>query len=155
VVGLGALGLYGVVVAWLGVSRRRPVARRRVAAGLAAVLGVSGIVLAHWAPATAGRLRSEIRRIEQPTWQLVDEHVDGSPTCFDYCRSVGREYLVELPVADLYAAMAPLLVSKGFTELPLSGPDNRHLVNRHGEIDVTVRIEPDDSGSVVRISATT
>ena len=125
---------------WVAVPRRWPEARRTTATVLALVAALLGVMTAHTAPPTPGRLRHEIARIAQPGWRLSDDHVDGNAACLDSCTSVTREYRVDAPPAEVASALRPLLLGTGYETAP-GGADGRIELRRDGgEFDMSVDI---------------
>ena len=85
----------GYAAARATVPRGWAVARRRAVIAAVVVGLVGGVVTAHIAPPTPGRLRHEARDLAQPGWRLVGSSTDGNPLCFDYCTSVTLTYEVD------------------------------------------------------------
>jgi hypothetical protein len=138
VASLGAFGLFGLATGWLAVTGRWPVARRRTAVGLAAVLGLAGIAAAHAAPPTPGRLRHAARQLEQPAWNLVDDSVEGNALCFDTCFSVTRRYEVDAGSDVVLRELRPRLSQYGLRARP-SDPGRWEFADR-GEGDIGLRV---------------
>lgn len=156
VLALLAFGLLGLVTGWATVPRRWPRVRARAAVGLAVIAGLGGIAVAHWAPPTAARLRHEIDEIARPGWELRRSTTDGSALCFDYCTSVFREYRAPDEPDAVLDDLRPVLERHGLRAEPPGDPATMVFVERAGDVDLRVEIEPaDDGGSTVLVSATT
>jgi hypothetical protein len=127
---------------WVAVPGRWPAARRDTTTGLALVAALLGIVTAHVAPPTAGRLRHEIAQVAQPGWRLSNDEVSGNAACFDYCTSVTREYRVDAPPAEVVSSLRPLLLDAGYEPAPHPFEGRVELRHDGGEIDLAVDIAP-------------
>ena len=146
----------GLVTGWLAVSKRWQTTRRRTSMGLAALGGIVGIAVAHWAPPTAGRLRHEIEVLVQPGWHLRDDAVDGNAWCFDSCTTVSREYRVGASVDAVLQELRPVLASRGLHLTPGFDRDPLYMFNRGdgGDFHLSIEIERDtNGGTVVYITA--
>jgi hypothetical protein len=149
-----AFGLLGAASGWVAVAGRWKVARRNTAIGLAALLGLAGIAVAHWAPATEERLRHSIKQLADPRWHLVTETVTGNALCFDYCTSVTRHYRVSVAPADLFEELRPVLARHGLRPTRAFDRGSFGFADRRGgDIDRSVSIAPGTSGATVSIEA--
>ena len=149
-----AFALFGAATAWLAVPGGWGSARRRVMVGLAGVLGVLGIVTAHFAPATAGRLRHVIEAQARPEWTLEADHQSGNGGCFDYCTSVFRSYRVEPGDLDSVASLRERFRSRGCPDPP-AGVDHWGCDLSSGDVHLDVQLYVRDNGSMsVELTAT-
>ncbi len=151
---LVAFSALGLVIGWAAVSTHWAAARKRISITLAVLGGVVGIAIAHFAPATPGRLRHEIEAFTQPSWQLTDDRVDGNVSCFDACTSVTREYHVNANVRDVVATLRPRLTRRHCVQ-PTVGIDPLHWAcSGGGDIRVSVDVAREhDRVTVVSIVA--
>jgi hypothetical protein len=147
-------GLFGVAVGWLAVPAAWGVARRRTMIGLAAGLGLLGIVTAHFAPATAGRLRHVIEAQARPEWVLEHDEESGNGGCFDYCTSVFRSYRVEPGHLESLAGMRARFRSRGCPDAP-AGVDHWGCDLSSGDVRLDVQLYVRDGGAMtVELTAT-
>jgi hypothetical protein len=150
----GLFGTFGFLVGWLAVSKQWPRARRRTTITLTILGAAAGIVLAHLAPPTAGRLRDAIKDVARPEWKLVNDSESGNAACFDYCTSVTREYNVdgslEVVSPEIEAAVAELQCPP-----PDPGVVRVRWLCRHGDdIEVDVQLDKGPTYAVVHVTAT-
>jgi len=147
----GLFGTFGFLVGWLAVSKHWARARRRTTITLTILGAVAGIVLAHFAPPTAGRLRDAIKDVARPEWKLVNDSESGNAACFDYCTSVTREYHV---AGDLQAVSTQ--IEDAVQDLRCPPPDLNVRVRwncRHGD-DITVTVELTDQPVLATVYVT-
>jgi len=150
----GAFAAFGALLGWLAVSKQWARARRRTIAALAIFGATIGVVLAHFAPPTASRLRDAITDVAQPEWRLVKDSESGNAACFDYCTAVTREYAVE---GDLGVVSSE--VENALEDLQCPPPDVgsvrvRWECRRGDDIQVTVELDNGPSSTVVYVTAT-
>lgn len=149
-----SFGLVAGAIEWLALPRGWPTARRDAARALAMLAAVGGLATAHYAPATAGRLRHHIAQIEQAGWRLSDDRADGSAACFDYCTSVTRRYVSHAAADDVASQLRPMLLAAGYEDAADAG----RAGFRHdgAEFDVVIDVAPGPEGtSVIVIRAAT
>ena len=145
-------GVLGFLTGRLALSGRWESARRWTALGLAVLGGLAGIMVAHWAPPTPGRLRHEIEAITQVDWDLRDDQTSGNILCLDYCISVDREYQVNSSADDVLEGLRPVLARHGLD--PSSVGDQLSVRWTDGDLVITLRVHSiDAAGAVVHITA--
>jgi hypothetical protein len=151
---LVVFGLFGLATGWLAVPGEWGAARRRAMVGLAGGLGLLGIVTAHFAPATAGRLRHVIEGQAQPAWVLEQDNESGNGGCFDYCTSVFRSYRVEAGDVESLAPLRERFASHGCPN-PAGGVDHWGCDLSSGDVrlDVQLYVQP-DRAMTVELTAT-
>jgi hypothetical protein len=137
----------GLLIGWAAVSRDWAQARRATLIVLAAVGGVVGMLTAHFAPPTPGRLRHEIEAFVPSGWTLMHESVNGNALCFDYCTSVSRTYLVGRDLGDVVGDLTPLLANRCSRPLPEIDPTTWTCPG--GDIDLRVEAARRGDGSTV------
>jgi hypothetical protein len=136
-------GALGFGAAQLAVAAHWKRARRRAAVALAMVGVLFGVAVAHFAPATPGRLRHEIQELVQPGWRLREDVTSGNALCFDYCTSVSRTYVVSAHSEAVLDSLRPVLARHGLSPAPAVDRDRSAFVNRHGDVDIELEVAPD------------
>lgn len=145
-----AFGAFGAACGWLAVPGRWQVARRRTAVGLAALLGVAGVAVAHAAPATKGRLRHAINELADPRWHLVSETSSGNAMCFDSCTSLTRQYRATAGATDVAEQLRPALAHHGLRPVRAFDPIRFEFADRTGgDIGTRVSVAPGPGGGAV------
>lgn len=134
-----AFGLLGSATGWLAVSKQWSVARRYTTLTLAVVLAVAGIVTAHFAPPTPGRLRDAIESVAQPGWRLVHEEESGNAMCFDYCTSIARQYGVDAGRDAVVSQVESVLTGRHCS--PPGGGTDRVVWECRPSDDIELRVE--------------